>query len=308
MRVSAALLALCTATLVSSRSLFGSSAQDALLDDKAALDVPGENPLQYCADPKDYILDIDYVDLSPNPPKPGDKLTIKAHGTFAKDIEPGAKVFLQVKYGLITLIKQEADLCDNIGRIDLSCPLKEGPLLITREVDIPRQVPPGKYTVHADVNTVDKEEVTCLETTKDLVGIGCDQLSPVAGQTSCATPNRSPLVLLDTNRVLDLAALHIHPAALSAQTTLNTSGLEPTYKTYKSPYGPKTTQLPNIKGTTLTTALRYGSIAAGFGVAAGIFAVYFFGEVPRVRKDILQNVPVVGEYWVREIAPEDNPF
>ncbi|RMZ86057.1 hypothetical protein DV737_g7, partial [Chaetothyriales sp. CBS 132003] len=218
---------------------------------------------RYCADPKDYILDIDYVDLSPNPPKPGDKLTIKAYGTFAKDIEPGATVFLQVKYGLITLIKQEADLCDNIGRIDLTCPLKEGPLLFTREVDIPNQVPPGKYTVHADVNTVDKEEVTCLETT---------------------------------------------PAAASPLTTVDTSGLQPTYKTYKSPYGPKTTQLPNVKGFTLTNAIRYGGIAAGFGVAAGVFAVYFFGEVPRVRKDILQKVPVVGDYWVREVAPEDNPF
>lgn len=26
--------------------------------------------IQYCADPKDYILDITYVDLDPNPPKP----------------------------------------------------------------------------------------------------------------------------------------------------------------------------------------------------------------------------------------------
>ncbi|RMZ81464.1 hypothetical protein DV738_g2258, partial [Chaetothyriales sp. CBS 135597] len=216
--------------------------------------------LQYCADPKDYLLDIDYVDLSPNPPKPGEKLTIRASGTLAEDIEPGAKVFLQVKYGLITLIKQEADLCDNIGRIDLSCPLKKGPLVLTREVDIPKQVPPGKYTVHADVNTVDEEEVTCLE----------------------STPATAP--------------------------TVDVSGFAPTYKTYHSPYAPKARTVPNFKGFTLTQAVRYGSIAAGFGVAAGVFALYFFGEVPRVRKDILQHTPVIGDYWVREIAPEDNPF
>jgi hypothetical protein len=47
---------------------------------------------------------------------------------------------------------------------------------------------------------------------------------------------------------------------------------------------------------------------AGMGVAAGTFAIFFFGEIPRVRKDILQKVPVIGDYFVREIPPEDNPF
>jgi len=127
--------------------------------------VPGKNPLNFCADPKDYILTIDHVDLSPNPPVPGQKLTISGNGTFSKDIEPGATVFLQVKYGLITLIKQEADLCDNLPKIDITCPLEKGLFTIKKEVDIPKQVPPGKYTVLADVNTVDKEKITCMETT-----------------------------------------------------------------------------------------------------------------------------------------------
>lgn len=32
--------------------------------------VPGDNPLYFCADPKDDILEIEKVDLSPNPPEP----------------------------------------------------------------------------------------------------------------------------------------------------------------------------------------------------------------------------------------------
>lgn len=39
--------------------------QNALADD---LSVPGENPLNYCAKPEDDILEIETVDLSPNPP------------------------------------------------------------------------------------------------------------------------------------------------------------------------------------------------------------------------------------------------
>jgi len=163
MRFASTILPLLCATLVTSRSLsFFEDSQSALTDD-TAISVPGKNPLTFCGDPSTYILDIDYVDLDPNPPGPGDTLKIKARGIFSKDVEAGAKVFIQVKYGLITLIKQEADLCDQIGNVDLTCPLKKGPMNLTKEVEIPRQVPKGKYTVMADVYTEDNEKVTCME-------------------------------------------------------------------------------------------------------------------------------------------------
>ena len=55
-------------------------------------------------------------------------------------------------------------------------------------------------------------------------------------------------------------------------------------------------------------AIRYGATLAGFGASAGIFALFFFAEVPKVRNDILQKMPVIGDYFVREVPPEDNPF
>lgn len=61
-------------------------------------------------------------------------------------------------------------------------------------------------------------------------------------------------------------------------------------------------------GLTPGKLFRYGTIASGYGIAAGVFALFFFGDVPRVRQDILQKLPVVGDYFVREIPPEDNPF
>ncbi len=70
----------------------------------------------------------------------GQKLTISGNGTFSKKIEAGATVFLQVKYGLITLIKQEADLCDNLPKIDITCPIEKGLFTINKDVDIPKQV------------------------------------------------------------------------------------------------------------------------------------------------------------------------
>ncbi|KAM5454997.1 hypothetical protein McanCB49686_003913 [Microsporum canis] len=49
-------------------------------------------------------------------------------------------------------------------------------------------------------------------------------------------------------------------------------------------------------------------MAATFGAATGIFAVFFLGDTPRIREDILMNIPLIGSYWERSIAPEDNPF
>jgi len=37
---------------------------------KEEFSVPGNNPLFFCSDPKDDILEIENVDLDPNPPSP----------------------------------------------------------------------------------------------------------------------------------------------------------------------------------------------------------------------------------------------
>lgn len=49
-----------------------------------------------------------------------------------------------------------------------------------------------------------------------------------------------------------------------------------------------------------------GTLAASFGVFAGTAALFMFGEVPRVRRDILQKFPFLDTYFDRTIAPEDN--
>ncbi|KAJ5112469.1 hypothetical protein N7532_000514 [Penicillium argentinense] len=51
-----------------------------------------------------------------------------------------------------------------------------------------------------------------------------------------------------------------------------------------------------------------GTLAGSFGVFAGAAALFFLGEVPRVRRDILQQFPFLDTYFDRPIAPEDNPF
>ncbi|KAF2684423.1 hypothetical protein K458DRAFT_366791, partial [Lentithecium fluviatile CBS 122367] len=155
-----------TALLLAAISVVSVSAEPSWMPGQVTIQedykVPGDNPLYFCADPKDDILEIEKVDLNPNPPTPGNTLTIKATGDFKERVEEGAKMHIQVKYGLITLINQERDLCETIEKADLKCPLEKGEMSLTKDVDLPNEIPPGTYTVNADVYTEDGKRITCL--------------------------------------------------------------------------------------------------------------------------------------------------
>ncbi|KAK5118589.1 hypothetical protein LTR85_008054 [Meristemomyces frigidus] len=92
------------------------------------------------------------------------------------------------------------------------------------------------------------------------------------------------------------------------------------YKSFKSRYGPDYKIGPHLFGLNASNGLTaYDSLlrilpqpqiylAGGFGAVAGIFALFFFDGVPRVKTDILQKLPFVGGFYKNEVPPEDNPF
>ncbi|KKA31236.1 hypothetical protein TD95_002744 [Thielaviopsis punctulata] len=152
-------------TPVSARSLFsGAASHDVVAAGKQK--IPGESPLELCdKNHENDVITISHVDLAPNPPLAGKDLVIKATGTVKEDIEEGAYVLLVVKYGLIRLITTKADLCEQVQNVDLSCPIKAGALSLTKTVSLPAEIPPGKYSIQADVYTTDDKPVTCLTAT-----------------------------------------------------------------------------------------------------------------------------------------------
>ncbi|KAI9658498.1 MAG: Phosphatidylglycerol/phosphatidylinositol transfer protein [Alyxoria varia] len=167
MRLTRALGALCLTATAVQAAWFGGE-QKTL--DKDAQPVPGDNPLEYCKAPDDYLLEIDNVDLDPNPPKAGEKLVITASGTVLEDVDEDAKIHLQVylhvKYSLIRILDYEAALCDYVGQVDLKCPIKKGDLNLTKTVDLPSRIPNGQYTALADLYTKDHTDtLTCLSAT-----------------------------------------------------------------------------------------------------------------------------------------------
>ncbi|UKZ73604.1 hypothetical protein TrVFT333_001252 [Trichoderma virens FT-333] len=149
-----AYLATCLAAPATALAIWGESAS--ALD--ASLKVPGENPIEFCnADRDDDLIQITKVDLAPNPRSPS--------GDVKKTVTQGAYVKVTVKYGLIQLLTTTADLCEQLGNVDLSCPLETGKMTITKSVDLPSAIPPGTYNVLADVYSADDEKITCLKAT-----------------------------------------------------------------------------------------------------------------------------------------------
>ncbi|GAW26014.1 putative alpha- glucosyltransferase alg-10 protein [Rosellinia necatrix] len=80
------------------------------------------------------------------------------------------------------------------------------------------------------------------------------------------------------------------------------------YPTYKSPYGPKYHYQPNVAGWSVGQLTKLGVTSGAFGGVA-LFAVIFFASgIPRVKTDILQKVPFIGNHFINEIPASDNPF
>lgn len=137
-----------------------SSGEDASIKSQP---IPGESPVLLCDDHVPKLLTIDHINVSPNPPQKGANLTIEATGTLHGAVADGAYIDVDVRYGYIRLLTQRFDLCEQVQEVDLKCPLQEGPLSISKEIELPNEIPPGQYTAVARAFSVDGKPITCLE-------------------------------------------------------------------------------------------------------------------------------------------------
>jgi hypothetical protein len=134
------------------------------LDDKP---VPGDSPIVQCEVSTKQILNLQHFTIEPNPPQRGANLTFVAEGWLLQDVVDGAYVEVDVRYGYIRLIHQTFDICEEVQKVDLECPIKKGKQIITKSVEIPNEVPPGKYIINARAFTKDDEFITCLSALVD---------------------------------------------------------------------------------------------------------------------------------------------
>ncbi|KAF9319647.1 Phosphatidylglycerol/phosphatidylinositol transfer protein [Podila horticola] len=114
---------------------------------------------------EDDLLQIEYIDINPDPPARGKNLTIDARGILHGDVVEGAKISILVKLGLVKLLQKELDFCEEAAKVDKNCPLLAGPQELHHTVELPKEIPPGKYTATVKVKNPDGEQVACLTAT-----------------------------------------------------------------------------------------------------------------------------------------------
>lgn len=130
----------------------------------------------------------------------GKKLAITAKGTLHEKVEEGAKVNLQVKYGLITLIRQTADLCEYVKEVDLECPLDKGDLKLYKEVDLPKEIPPVSVAQSVQTDLQDADPARRASTAS---------LPTLSPRTTTPSPaSRPPLSSLDSRALCITSKKH----------------------------------------------------------------------------------------------------
>ncbi|GAA5895920.1 sterol transporter [Sporobolomyces salmoneus] len=116
-----------------------------------------------CGSPSD-ALQIDSIKITPDPPKPGQDLTIVASGRAQSKIDVGTYADVTVKLGLIKLLTKTFDVCEELDNANatLRCPIAPGTHTITQTVALPREIPRAKFQVDALVYTQDEEPAACI--------------------------------------------------------------------------------------------------------------------------------------------------
>jgi len=159
------LLALCAVpAVVASPSWGGFGIQT----HEGALDTPARTQSGWnfidCGLPTD-VIQIESLTISPDPPKPGEDLTVKVSAYVTKTIEDGAYADVTVKLGLIKLLQKRFDVCDEAQKnnAEIQCPVEAGQHHVEQTVALPKEIPPAQFVVMVRGYTVDDEDMLCAD-------------------------------------------------------------------------------------------------------------------------------------------------
>ncbi|KAG1864120.1 ML domain-containing protein [Suillus subalutaceus] len=117
-----------------------------------------------CGSPTD-VIQLKSISLSPDPPKPGQDLTVTVVGTAHERVEVGAYADVVVKLGLIRLLSKRFDVCEEARNANatIQCPVEQGDYTVVETVALPKEIPQAKFTVAVTGHTVDEEDLLCLD-------------------------------------------------------------------------------------------------------------------------------------------------
>ncbi|KAN0006952.1 hypothetical protein ACTFIU_005145 [Dictyostelium citrinum] len=103
---------------------------------------------------------ITNVVLDPPTPVKGEPITISASGILDETVT-GGNVAVKVKYGFITLINTNVNICSS--QDPLSCPIAAGDYQKNMTEQVPSDAPSGKYTGNVVITDQNDAEIACID-------------------------------------------------------------------------------------------------------------------------------------------------
>jgi hypothetical protein len=112
----------------------------------------------------DDIIQIQSIDVSPDPPQPGEDLTVTVSAYVTEIIEEGAYADVTVKLGLVKILQTQLDICEEARKANASiqCPVETGEYTVSETIALPKEIPPAKFVVNVRGYTVDDDDMLCL--------------------------------------------------------------------------------------------------------------------------------------------------
>ncbi|KAN0136664.1 ML domain containing protein [Lactarius tabidus] len=125
---------------------------------------------KHCSSPT-YPIQIDSISVFPDPPKPGENLTVTVKARAQEQVEEGAYADISVKLGFVQLLHEQFNLCDEARNANTSiqCPVKQGNFGVVHTVALPKEIPQVKVNVDVRGYTVNKEDLFCVKLNVDCV-------------------------------------------------------------------------------------------------------------------------------------------
>ena len=116
-------------------------------------------------------LQIESITVTPDPPKPGADLKGVIKTTVTAEITDGAYADVVVKLGLVKVLTKRYDLFAELKNGSAwsltadsgsGAPVKPGPVTLTFNGTLPREIPRAKFNISVRAYTVDDDDLAAL--------------------------------------------------------------------------------------------------------------------------------------------------
>ncbi|GMG98396.1 hypothetical protein Nepgr_000236 [Nepenthes gracilis] len=113
-------------------------------------------PVKYCDKKGDYAVEVNGIEISPDPVAVGKPATFSISASTGEEIS-GGKVLIDVSYFGVHVHTETHDLCE-----ETSCPVSSGDFVLSHTQTLPGFTPPGIYTLKMEMENENKRQLSCI--------------------------------------------------------------------------------------------------------------------------------------------------